>query len=252
LLRSRRRPDLDEGAEAGGRATAERAAHRRGRRARRARLLRRLLPEGRDDVRRRDQDFGSPGRARAARAVGARARGARPDRSRRRRRVRGGLVSKETAFSPRLTALTDQWMDLFGYFAPSVVTDVREEYRAVREAAGLMDFTMLRKVDVEGPDALAFMNTLVGRDVGGLAQSRIAYGPLVHEDGKMVDDCTVMNRGGDRVRFCGANDRDFEIFSAAAEGTGIQVREFTDAMPHLCVQGPRSREVLQTLTSSDL
>jgi len=31
-------------------------------------------------------------------------------------------VSKETAFHPRLAPLTDQWMDLFGYFAPSVVT----------------------------------------------------------------------------------------------------------------------------------
>ena len=50
-------------------------------------------------------------------------------------------MSKETAFYPRLKALTDEWMDLFGYWAPTVVTDTAEEYRAVREAAGLMDFT---------------------------------------------------------------------------------------------------------------
>jgi len=161
-------------------------------------------------------------------------------------------VSKETAFYPRLTALTDQWMDLFGYWAPSVVTDVQDEYRAVREAAGLMDFTMLRKIDLDGPGALELVNSIVGREVSGLGQGQIAYGPLVDEDGKMVDDCTVMNRGPDRVRFCGANDRDYEIFSAAADGTGIAVREFTDAMPHLCLQGPRSREMLQSLTSSDL
>jgi aminomethyltransferase len=161
-------------------------------------------------------------------------------------------MSKETAFHPRLTALTDDWMDLFGYFAPLVVTDTQEEYRAVREAAGLMDFTMLRKVDLDGPGALELVNGIVGRDVFGLQRGQIAYGPLVDEDGKMVDDCTVMNRGNARVRFCGANDRDFEIFSAAAEGTGIAVREFTDAMPHLCLQGPRSRELLQTLTSADL
>src|SRR2546430_14714960 len=68
----------------------------------------------------------------------------------------------------------------------------------------------------------------------------------------MVDDCTVMLRAPDRVRFCGANDRDYEIFSAAAEGTGIEVREFTDAMPHLCLQGPRSRDILQPLADQDL
>jgi aminomethyltransferase len=161
-------------------------------------------------------------------------------------------MSKETAFYPRLAALTDQWMDLFGYLAPSVVTDTAEEYRAVRETAGLMDFTMLRKVDLDGPGALELVNSVVGRDVSQLRPGRIAYGPLVDEDGKMVDDCTVMPRSPDRVRFCGANDRDYEIFSAAAEGTGIEVREHTDATPHLCLQGPQSREILQTVADQDL
>jgi aminomethyltransferase len=161
-------------------------------------------------------------------------------------------VSKETAFYPRLQALTDEWMDLFGYWAPSVVTDTEEEYRAVREAAGLMDFTMLRKVDIDGPGALDLVNSIVTRDLSKLTPGRIAYGALTNEHGKMVDDCTSMMRSADRVRFCGANDRDYEIFSAAAEGSDIEVREFTDAMPHLCLQGPRSREILQGLTDADL
>lgn len=161
-------------------------------------------------------------------------------------------MSKETGFYPRLKALTDDWMDLFGYYAPAVVTDTQEEYRAVRETAGLMDFTMLRKVDIDGPGAAELVNRIVTRDVSQLTPGRIAYGALCDENGKMVDDCTVMLRSSDRIRFCGASDRDYEIFSAQAEGTGITVREFTDAMPHLCLQGPRSREILQGLTSSDL
>ncbi|MFO7572122.1 MAG: aminomethyltransferase family protein [Gaiellaceae bacterium] len=160
-------------------------------------------------------------------------------------------MSKETAFYPRLTALTDQWMDLFGYWAPSVVTDTLDEYRAVREAAGLMDFTMLRKVDIEGPGAQAFVNAIVTRDVSRLDPGRIAYGALCDESGKMVDDCTVMPRSADAIRFCGANDRDHEIFSAHAPA-GVHVREFTDDMPHLCLQGPKSREWLQSLANRDL
>ena len=69
-------------------------------------------------------------------------------------------MSKETAFHPRLAALTDDWVDLFGYFAPSVVSDTENEYRAVRETAGLMDLTMLRKVDLDGPGALELVNAL--------------------------------------------------------------------------------------------
>jgi aminomethyltransferase len=161
-------------------------------------------------------------------------------------------VSKETAFYPRLKAMTDEWMDLFGYWAPTEVTDSQEEYRAVRETAGLMDFTMLRKVDLDGDGALDLVNSIVTRDVSTLTPGRIAYGALTDENGKMVDDCTTMMRAADRVRFCGANDRDYEIFTAAAEGTGIAVSEFTDDMPHLCLQGPRSREILQDLTDADL
>ena len=161
-------------------------------------------------------------------------------------------MSKETAFYPRLKALTDEWMDLFGYFAPLEVTDTEEEYRAVREKAGLMDFTMLRKVDLDGDGALDLVNSIVTRDVSKLTSGHIAYGALTDEDGMMVDDCTTMMRAPDHVRFCGANDRDYEIFSAAAEGSDIVVREFTDDMPHLCLQGPKSREILQGMTDADL
>jgi aminomethyltransferase len=163
-------------------------------------------------------------------------------------------MSKETAFYPRLKALTDEWMDLFGYFAPLNVTDTLEEYRAVRETAGLMDFTMLRKVDIDGPGALDLVNRVVTRNVSKLEPGHIAYGALCDENGKMVDDCTVMRRdaGGEHVRFCGANDRDHEIFSEHAEGTQIHVREFTDDMPHLCLQGPLSRQMLQPLANQDL
>ena len=160
-------------------------------------------------------------------------------------------MSKETAFYPRLEALTDQWMDLFGYWAPTVVTDTLEEYRAVRESAGLMDFSMLRKVDIDGPGAQAFVNTIVARDASKLGRGEIAYGPLTDEDGMMVDDCTVMVRSPDAIRFCGANDRDRVIFGEKAP-EGLAVREFTDDMPHLCLQGPSSREWLQRLTDADL
>ncbi len=161
-------------------------------------------------------------------------------------------MSKQTAFHGKLAAMTDQWMDLFGYLAPTVVTDTLEEYRACREAAALMDFSMLRKVDLDGPGALDLVNTIVTRDVARLSPGRIAYGALCDERGKMVDDCTTMMRSRDAVRFCGASDRDYEIFSAKAAGTEVAVRDHTDATPHLCLQGPRSREILQGLTDSDL
>jgi glycine cleavage system aminomethyltransferase T len=148
--------------------------------------------------------------------------------------------------------MTDSWMDLFGYLAPAVVSTTAEEYQACREGAALMDFSMLRKVDINGPGAVDFMNTIVVRDLSRVSQGHIAYGALTDEHGKMIDDCTCMIRSSDSVRFCGANDRDYELFSARAAGSGIVVAEMTEALPHLCLQGPESRRILQRLTDADL
>ena len=161
-------------------------------------------------------------------------------------------MSRLTVFHPRLAATTDRWMDLFGYAAPAVVPDTLSEYRACRETAALMDFSMLRKVDLEGPGAQALVNSVVCRDVSALGAGRIAYGALTDEAGKMLDDCTVMVRAPDRIRFCGANDEDFRVFQAAAAGGPVEVSERTERLAHLCLQGPRSREILQGLTASDL
>lgn len=161
-------------------------------------------------------------------------------------------MTKQTAFHPRLAELTGQWMDLFGYWAPTVVTDTSEEYHAVRRAAGLMDFSMLRKADIDGPGAVGLVNSVVTRDVAKLRPGRIGYGALCDESGKMIDDCTVMLRDRERVRFCGASDRDLEILAAKAQEQDARVAEFTDAMPHLCVQGPGSREILAPLANKDM
>lgn len=161
-------------------------------------------------------------------------------------------MSKETAFHARLAALTDQWIDLFGYWAPSVVSEPVKEYRAVRETAGLMDFSMLRKLDLDGERAGELVNTVVTRDVTKLKPRHIAYGALCNDDGKMLDDCTTMLRDDGNIRFCGANDEDLAIFARLAPEYGVTTREFTDDMPHLCVQGPRSREILAPLTEQDI
>jgi aminomethyltransferase len=160
--------------------------------------------------------------------------------------------SKETLFYPRLKALTGEWMDLFGYWAPAVVTDTLEEYRAVREKAGLMDFSMLRKYDIDGPGALQAVNAVVARDLVCLRVGQIAYGPLCNDDGKMVDDCTAAVRAPDHIRVCGANDKDKAFLERRAAGAPITVRDFTDEIGHLCLQGPLSRTWLQSITDTDL
>lgn len=168
--------------------------------------------------------------------------------------VRDGSASalRATPFSLRYAERVEEWADVYGYGAPAALGDPLEEYRAVRERVGAMDFSMLYKVDVEGSGALDLVNLLVTRDLKRLAPGRIAYGAIVDEQGMMVDDCTTIVFGSEHVRVTGGSAADEQLLREAAGGTSIKVTQRRERIAHLCVQGPRSRQLLQALTTADL
>jgi aminomethyltransferase len=141
--------------------------------------------------------------------------------------------------------------DAYGMALPMVVDGADVEYRAVREGVGLMDFSPLLKVDVEGADAKAKLNELVTRDLSRVPVGRIAYGAIVGEDGLMRDDSTVMVRGDDRVRVVGGPGMPAEVISFAEE-RGLRAVERRKDLAHLTLQGPRSREVFAAITAEDV
>lgn len=155
-------------------------------------------------------------------------------------------------FAPRYFDQVDEFMDVYGYAAPIWVSDPESEYNAIRGAAGAIDFSMLYKFDLAGPGALEVVDSVVTRDVSGLAPDRIAYGAIVDDTGHMVDDCTVSILGPDTARVVGGNPADEAVLTAAAEGTGVEVAARRDELAHLCVQGPRSREILASLTDENV
>jgi len=142
-------------------------------------------------------------------------------------------------------------VDIYGMGIPAVVDDPLLEYRAVRDNAGLLDFSPLMKVDVEGPDAQRKMSGIYTRDVTKLSPGRIAYGAIVTEDGQMVDDSTFMVRSPDRLRIVGSPLMPPEVipFAKAQNLTAVERRS---ELAHLNVQGPRSRDILGKLTAEDL
>jgi len=160
---------------------------------------------------------------------------------------------KPTPFHPRLQAYgVEEWTDVYGYAAPLILTGFDEEYSAVRERAGALDFSMLYEIEVSGPGSLDTVNRVVTRDLARVTLGRIAYGPIVNDDGKMVDDCTCLVSGPDRVRVFGGNPLDVEMLEKAGQGPEVRIEEIRERRAHLCLQGPRSREVLSRLTSEDV
>jgi aminomethyltransferase len=157
----------------------------------------------------------------------------------------------ESPIATRVVRDDHELIDIYGMGIPAVVDDPLLEYRAIREGAGLLDFSPLMKVDIEGPDAQRKLNALYTRDVSRLEPGHIAYGAILTDDGHMVDDSTFMVRAADRIRIVGSPAMPPEVIPFA-EKHGLKAVERRAELAHINVQGPRSREILAALTDEDV
>lgn len=158
---------------------------------------------------------------------------------------------KATPFLPYFPPGVVGWIDVFGYAVPLTWGEVTAEYRAIRHHAAMMDFSMLLKYDVRGAGAIDTVNKVFSRDVSKLAPGRLAYGAVVSEQGRMVDDCTVFLHGPEHVRIIGVSEKLGEFLRQNAE-PGVSIVERRPEFAHLAFQGPATRSILQRLTRTDL
>jgi aminomethyltransferase len=159
-------------------------------------------------------------------------------------------VSVGTAFHERTAPLNrkQQWREWSGYLAASVYADHHDiEYNAIREAVALIDVSPLYKYVIEGPDAERLVDRVITRDASRLAVGQVYYTSWCDEEGKVLDDGTVTRLAEDRFRWTAA-EPNLRWFRMNARGLDAEVREVTEEVAALAVQGPRSRDLLTALT----
>lgn len=158
-------------------------------------------------------------------------------------------MTKETAFHPRLSALTRNFTEYRGYWLPSRFNNEGPigEYWACRERAVMIDLSPLRKFEVTGPDAETLLQRAVTRDVRKLSEGQVVYSAMCHETGGMLDDCTIFRLGKDNFRFIGGDEASGLALRELGQKQGLRawVRSSTDQLHNLSVQGPNSREILK-------
>ena len=160
---------------------------------------------------------------------------------------------RSTPYSPLYPdGLQTEWIDVFGCAVPIDCGDIEAEYAALRTAAAAMEFSMLYRWDIRGSGALEAVDSVFSRDLRRLGPDRIAYGVFVADDGTMIDDVTVTASSPEFVRVIGGNIDANDALLRDAAPAGVDVVERRDETAQLSFQGPKSREILQSLTAADL
>jgi aminomethyltransferase len=162
-------------------------------------------------------------------------------------------VSIGTAFYPRQKDLNvkESWGEWAGYFAAAVYADFHDiEYAAIREAAAVIDTSPLYKYVLEGPDAARLLDRVITRDASKIRVDQVIYTPWCDEDGKILDDGTVTRIAEREFRITAA-DPCYRWFVLNATGLDVEVRDVSEDLGALALQGKLSREVLEAATGED-
>jgi 4-methylaminobutanoate oxidase (formaldehyde-forming) len=129
------------------------------------------------------------------------------------------------------------------------------EHRAARENVIVMDMSFMGKFMVQGRDAGHCLNRISANNVDA-ATGEITYTQWLNAQGRLEADLTVTKLADDRF-FVVVTDtmvRHAETWMKRNIPAGAHafVTDVTSGYGQLNVQGPRSRELLQSLTSVDL
>lgn len=128
------------------------------------------------------------------------------------------------------------------------------EHRACREGVIVMDMSFMSKLLVEGRDAGRLLQRVSAGDVDGAA-GRLTYTQWLGERGTLEADLTVTKLADDRFWVVASDGARRHTLTWLRRHTGddrAHVADVTSAYAQLNVQGPRSRELLQSVTDTDL
>ena len=159
-----------------------------------------------------------------------------------------------TPFHPRTAALcaSHNWRTWSGYFVASSYDVMHDyEYHAIRNTAALIDVSPLYKYDLRGKDALKLVNRVITRDAAKCAVGQALYGCLCEDDGAVIQDGTVFRLSADYFRFHLA-DPGLRWLHLNARGMEVSIREVSEQVAALALQGPHALKILQRIVDVDL
>ena len=153
-----------------------------------------------------------------------------------------------TPFHSRVEAMCDMndWGNWMGYTTPNAYFDVELEYFAIRSTTGVFDLSPMNKYRITGPDAEAYLNRMVTRNVSKLGINRVGYAVWCNDAGQVMDDGTIFRLGEQDFRLCSYQRAD-DWLAWCTLGFDVTITNESEDLAGLAVQGPTSCAILTLL-----
>ncbi|MCI8549942.1 MAG: aminomethyl transferase family protein [Lachnospiraceae bacterium] len=128
----------------------------------------------------------------------------------------------------------------------------RAEHMAVRTCVGWYFWTH-QILEITGPDVTAFLEYMYPNKIGNLAVGRDRYTTMLDEQGEIIDDVVIMRMAEDKywvsTLFASKTDDWWYYHQGDYD---VDWTEVTDDWAMYAVQGPKSKEVMESLVKDSV
>jgi aminomethyltransferase len=142
-----------------------------------------------------------------------------------------------------------------GYAMPSFYRPPAEEARAVRERVGMIDLSLMSRLDLKGAAAFTLVQKLIVNDAARLKDGQALYTTLCNERGMIMDDVVVMRFEQQHFRIVTSSmfrRKTYEWLRLHMAGLDVQLTDVSSGIAMIGVQGPKSRDLLRGVTDIDV
>jgi aminomethyltransferase len=129
------------------------------------------------------------------------------------------------------------------------------EHKVVRNNVGVFDVSHMGEFEIDGKDALAYIQKITTNDASKLTPGKVQYSAFCLTNGGIVDDLLVYRKAENSFMLVvnGANiDKDYTWCEKNLTGFDVTLKNASDEFHLLAIQGPKSIDTLQKLTETKL
>jgi glycine cleavage system T protein (aminomethyltransferase) len=160
---------------------------------------------------------------------------------------------KKTALNVIHHKLGAKMVEFAGYEMPIQYHGIRDEHRRVRETVGVFDVSHMGEIEVWGDKALDMVQKITINDASVLEIGQVQYSAMCYENGGIVDDLLVYRFDDHYLLVVNASNKEKDLdWILQNKIEGCDIKDTSDEVTQIAVQGKNAEATLQKITSVDL